>query len=256
MLVSATVGPVPGGVAVPDLPALRTIVRSASEGERCSRVPCPACDGTGTLFGREQGRPAARTCRRCGGRGAIDGVPLLRLEGGVQRDFSELLGWARELRVPSVLQLLLREEGCADASGDGHAVVWCTANGSPLRRRGEYMVGRDAVGIGVEANGSIKGHVAFHVVREDATIGILGLWDLEVGESGSVSANWSERSSRGIVRRFGIAFPEAALRAAVERARCIGCRHAAHFGPPTGGPRRSRRAPSRGSRSSVTARPC
>ncbi|MDI7266597.1 MAG: hypothetical protein QME96_01215, partial [Myxococcota bacterium] len=193
-------------------------------------------------------------CRRCGG--AIDGVPLLRLEGGVQRDFSELLGWARELRLPSVLQLLVREEGGAEASGDGHAVVWCSPGGSPLRRRGDYMVGRDAVGVGVETNGAVVGHAALHVVREDATIGILGLWDVEVGPSGGVSASWAERSSRGIVRRFDIAFPEAALRAAVERARCIGCRHAAHFGPPVGGPERGRRGPRRGSRSSVTVQPC
>ena len=36
----------------------------------------------------------------------------------------------------------------------------------------------------------------------------------------------------------GIAFPEAALRAGIERARCIGCRHGVHYGAPTRAARR------------------
>jgi hypothetical protein len=83
--------------------------------------------------------------------------------------------------------------------------------------------------VGVEANGEVEAHVAAHALDDEGGIRIVGLWDACVNSSGGVTAAWADRASRQVVRCWRIPFPEAALRAAIGRARCLGCRHDAHY---------------------------
>lgn len=224
-MVSLTVGPVPDDVSIPEVGGLRWITRRAYAGEvgRSADRPRP---GFSVGAGRDlAGGPSNCDCGRVRGVADCGVVPLLRLDGGARGDVAEVLDWARVMRLPMALQLLAQEEGGADAHGGGYALVWCSTSGRPLRRRGARLVGGEALGVAVEANGTITGHVALHAVRDDGTIVVAGLWDVEADAAGRINVRWAGNAARWLASRRRIAFPAAAFRAALAKARCRACTH-------------------------------
>jgi hypothetical protein len=114
----------------------------------------------------------------------------------------------------------------------GWSLIWSARDGLPLAVHGSYLVARFLLGVGVECNGVTTGHVASHFVADDGRVVIFGLMDFIVSKGDAIQASWCSRESRAAARRWSITFPEAAARAATERARCPGCRHAHYVSVP------------------------
>jgi hypothetical protein len=249
MLTRLTAGPVGEGTPEPCMVGVERVVRSPRRHE-CMRVePCPICNGSGTAFGWTHGERGIAPCRRCAGRGRVEGVLLLRLVSDDRAAVVAFAEWASANHLRLDQQLALREEGGAAPDRHGWSLLWSALDGSPLPVRGKYLAARHALGVSVEANAKVEAHVAVHALDDEGTVHVVGLWDISVNASGGVTASWADQASRQVVRDWRIAFPEAALRAAVERARCLECRHDAHFASATRAGRRAaqyacqRRAP-------------
>ncbi len=228
MLVSTIVGPVPADLAALPVPELQRVVRRARPGETARVVSCPVCSGRGTVWRRHGGCGTPETCRRCAGDGQVEGVVLLRLESTVQTDLVNFVAWARENRLGIDRQLLVREEGNAEPNGGGWSLVWSGIDGGPLRLRRGNLAGRFLLGVAVESNGVMTGHIATHFTDDDGGVVVFGIWDFSVFKCDAIRASWCSKESRAAARRWSIAFPEAAVRSAIARSRCPGCRHM-HF---------------------------
>jgi hypothetical protein len=146
-------------------------------------------------------------------------MPLVRLATAVAEDLKSFVSWAREAGLRVDRKLLLREEGRASGERDGWATVWCDLAGRPLRRLRGSLVGDPVLGVYVERNGAIEGHVAIHAIAESLEVNIIGLWDVSVGGNGCPMARWAGRLGRSIARRKCIRFPVAAFAAAMDRSK-------------------------------------
>ncbi len=225
-------GPVPAGISVPELAGVERIIRRPRAGESGQPATCPICAGTGTWVGWLRGVRAAAPCRRCRGGGAVEAVVLAKLVTTTQDDLTAFTAWATAHRLRLDRGLAVHEEGGADdGDGDeGSALVWCGLDGAPLPVRGDHLAGHAILGVAVELNGHVGGHVAVHTLDDRGRIDVRGLWDIAGKADDELELEWSDRTAWGIARSMRIRPPAAAIAAAVERARCRRCpRHAPHY---------------------------
>ena len=212
MQVIVTAGSLRAGLEAPLLVGLESFVRAPRRGEPSSAAPCPSCRGATVVSGRRGSLRWTSTCPRCGGRGEVVGVLLVRLvadEGSP--DIAAILAWARGHRLRADIQMLLRDE-----HGPGWALTWSRPDGQPLRRWRDHLVAREALAVFVDHDDI---HVALHAVREDGRIVVAGLWNVRVADDGALIRTWSERASRSLAWRRRIRFPAEAVQHALEQAR-------------------------------------
>ncbi|MBI5486468.1 MAG: hypothetical protein HY905_03970 [Deltaproteobacteria bacterium] len=220
MNVVVVAGPLTPGVALPvEFEGIESFVRSPRHGEPVRHGPCPRCNGTGIICGKHGSLRWMATCPGCAGTGRVEGVLLLRIAGPAgSPQIRSFFRWAAENRVRTDSRMALEDETVVENVEARSALSWCGFDGTPVPRRGGSRLAHRALGIIAERTDiGTAGHVAAHFATVDGDVRVGGVFDFAISRRGTVVWRWSNATSRRVARRYGIRFPESAVRTLVGR---------------------------------------